>query len=102
MNQSGSKALVAVEIELNTLDFEIAYKDLLSKLTTLYGKSKSVYAGASLYLDIWYGENDTVLVLMNDYENIKLYYGILSAEELVKESFANILNDVSSSDISGL
>ncbi|MBQ2952711.1 MAG: hypothetical protein IJE07_04075 [Clostridia bacterium] len=99
-----STGLLGVRVNLDFDDFEASYADLKAKLTVVYGKGihANPYGWDVLYCDVWRGEGDTVVVLMNDNYSISLYYGLLSAEEMLKECYEKLPSAIDSSDYEGL
>lgn len=100
--ETSAAELYLVSMELETADYDLAYADLLNKLSSLYGtatESSDVTGYWSTGGDYhqydwwasWYGSNDTAVLLHMTYditdedqktkgEELKLYYGKTNSE----------------------
>lgn len=94
--------LLCVKVMLNAQRIDEAYADLAAKLASIYGKSKHGNFVGIMYNDVWYGDNNTVVMLLVDRDEINLYYGTLDADSILQECLANFSNGVDSNDTSGL
>ena len=76
-------------------DYDLASKDLMSKLNNLYGKPKTIEPDDGCDSDIdqiykWTGDKDTFVYLAGDSNqygpSIKLYYGTAEGDTLIKNA----------------
>lgn len=94
--------LLCVQIALKAPRIDEVYSDLVSKLSSIYGESKHGDFGGIMYNDVWYGDNNTIVMLYFDSAYLNVYYGTLDAKNTLEESLTNFSNGVDNSDTSGL
>ena len=98
--------LMTVNVRLDIPDGEAAYKDLTDKLTSVYG---DVSKRGKLYTfwetAVWFGQNDTAVMLTLNQGEVKLNYCKIADPTMLDEYLTNLpdpMKDIDSSDISGL
>lgn len=92
-----TQKLISVNVELNAPDTDAAMKDLLAKLTKVYGKPDA--EGYSSY--VWYGADDSMLLLY-DFANPTLLYSKNNNKAYVQQMYAELGYVADEDDVDGL
>lgn len=92
-----TQELISVNVELNAPDTDAAMKDLLAKLTKVYGKPDA--EGYSSY--VWYGADDSMLLLY-DFASPTLLYSKNNNKAYVQQMYAELGYVADEDDVDGL